>query len=323
MVFKAISMLKRTSKTWIILIGAFLLMAHSSSIESVDEANELIEKNYLEEALNIYNQLIEKDQDNLDLIYDRGLLLLKLFESEKALVDFKTIRSLSPDDFKGYLGLAEYHAYKYNIVPSIGYLNSALEKTTSDEDRFKYLLTRGEVMMRFNMYAEAEKALLEATTINADDFYLIELFSLTLGNQGKGEEALEYLHIVSDDQEMTAQTLAKMGYLMNNIEQYAEANLYLEQALNMAPNNADALANIAFTYLKLNDPKHALKKIEKSIKNNPLNAYAYRVRGEIWGDLGKPSKACRDFNRAISLDYSAYHQDDITDLAGIYCGQQY
>jgi len=234
--------------------------------------------------------------------------------------DYLEVIRMDSTSCDAYLGMAKYHSYKFHFGTSSRYLKLAENHISEEDDKYNYLYCKGEIEAHFGMNEDAEKTLFEAISIRSDEFQLLDLFARTMRAQGKENEAIEYLYLVSNENEMSAYTLAKMGYLMNSMDQLSEANLYLEQALNMEPKNPQALCNMAFTYLRLGRLNEASKKIDQSIQVDPLNAFSYRVRAEIAGEQGKLNKACKDIQRAISLDHLEDLQDDISELSANYCG---
>jgi len=303
----------------IVLIGSTISAGLKFS-GTIDQAKDLAKNDRLEEALRIYNYLLDADKENTALLIDRGNVFLKMYDTEKAMYDFLEVIRLDSSKCDGYLGMAKYHSQKFHFGMSTTYLELAFKNINVQDDKYNYLYTKGEIEALFGRNEEAEKTLFEAISIRSDEFQLLDLFTRTMKAQGKEDEAIEYLYIVSNENEMSAYTLAKMGYLMNSMDQLSEANLYLEQALNMEPKNSEALCNMAFTYMKLGKYQDALKKIDKSIQIDPLHAFSYRVRAEVSGRLGKASKACKDIQRAISLDHFEDLSDEISKLSTSYCG---
>lgn len=284
-----------------------------------DKVKLMKNSNQLEQALDIVNAMISENQSDLDLINQRGDIYLKLNEPDMAFRDFSHVLIEQKNHVQARLGLAKVKAYQYQVDAAYYHLQKAKDILNSDNDWYYFLIAKGEVDLQLNQIFDAERSLFEALEHSSSDFHLFELLAQCLARQKDNEAGFEYLLMVSNENDMNATTLTHLGYVMNNIERYADANVFLEQAMNMDPENAEALCHMGFTYLKLGKYKEGLKKVEQSIKKDPLNPHSYRIRGEILGEMEKYGKACQDFQRAISLDYPIQQQEELIELSDRFC----
>lgn len=83
---------------------------------------------------------------------------------------------------------------------------------------------------------------------------------------------------------------------------------------------------IAVCYTEINEHGKALEAINKSIEGIPrkeksMQAYAYRLRGISYRELGDTLQAIPDFERAISLNQENY-DNAVSDLFSIYLAQK-
>lgn len=70
----------------------------------------------------------------------------------------------------------------------------------------------------------------------------------------------------------------------------------------MYPQFSEAFLLKGIIHNKLNQSAEALKCIDKSIKSNPDNYYAYNERGNTWLDLKNYVKAINDYDKALSIN---------------------
>jgi tetratricopeptide (TPR) repeat protein len=83
---------------------------------------------------------------------------------------------------------------------------------------------------------------------------------------------------------------------------YDEALRDSNQALELEPNNAFALARRGDTYRMLGRYDEALRDFNQALEQEPTNAPALRTRGDTYRMLGRYKEALRDFNQALELE---------------------
>ena len=59
--------------------------------------------------------------------------------------------------------------------------------------------------------------------------------------------------------------------------------------------------------------------VERSIRSNPNNSYAYRNAGLIWQAKDNKAKACDAFEKALSLGFTTEYGPEVADLRKNYC----
>jgi len=308
-------------KKYILWIGllVFSLQASSNGDPRLKQAEDH-ETNYeYSEALILYDQVLTDRPNDMDVYLKRGVVHLHLDQVEEAQKDFNHVVNSDPMNVRGLLGMSKFYSYVQNVDSAIYFTNVAMMMSETFDEQKSSLVSRGEIQLDNGQFEEAESAFLKAYEMDQDDYSVLEKITFALHGQGKDEEAFRYLDMITDENEINGQSLAKMAYLMNKIAMYGEANLYLEQALNLDPDNPEAKCNMAYTYMQLGTYKQGLKYVEESIETNPLNSFAYRVKGEILGRMGKTSKCCQEFNRASSLGYVLDYGNDLYDLMDEYC----
>ena len=117
-------------------------------------------------------------------------------------------------------------------------------------------------------YADAEKFLKESIKLNYEPAQSYAMLSNVLKQQGKTDEALEYLH---------------KGY-----EQY--------------PDNAYMLVELINHYLLGGEPEKAEVYLDAAIKQDPKNASFYRAKGTLYEKTERPAQAEEMYVKALELD---------------------
>ncbi len=114
-----------------------------------------------------------------------------------------------------------------------------------------------------------------------------------------------------------------LGYKLMQVNQYNEAILNYEKALNMDSLNIFAYNNRALAYLELKQYDLCEKDLQKSISINPNNPFTYKHRGKLMIALNKHDEACNDFNKSLALGLekraTGKGMREINSLVSEYC----
>ena len=117
-------------------------------------------------------------------------------------------------------------------------------------------------------WADAEKYYKEVLKYDYNAAQAYAMLSIVLREEGKEEEALEYLH---------------KGY-----------ELY--------PDNSYMLVELINHYLLGGEPEKAEVYLDAAIKQDPNNASFYRAKGTLYEKLEQPAKAEEMYRKALELD---------------------
>lgn len=101
--------------------------------------------------------------------------------------------------------------------------------------------------------------------------------------------------------EETQELLKQVEGLFEN-EKYDETIELLSHELLSTQNNSDLYAWAAWANLRLKKTQNAFHLAEKSIRTDPNNSFGYLIRGGVYHQTDRYSKALVDYNMAIKLD---------------------
>ena len=93
-----------------------------------------------------------------------------------------------------------------------------------------------------------------------------------------------------------------------------------DHAIKHNPNYSYAFNNRGWSRFKNGDTKGALKDIGLAKKKKPLNPFIYRNLGIIALASGDREEACSRFHRALELNFTAVHGDEVERLSRENCG---
>lgn len=130
------------------------------------------------------------------------------------------------------------------------------------------IFNAGVAAQRAGEFAEAEKYYKESLKYNYEPARTYAMLANVLKEQGKGEEALQYLH---------------KGY-------------------ELFPNDAYMLVELINYYLLGGEPEKAEKYLDAAIQQDPNNASFYRAKGTLFEKMKQPEKATEMYEKALSVD---------------------
>ncbi len=108
--------------------------------------------------------------------------------------------------------------------------------------------------------------------------------------EGRYESAiLRFRHALSIEEDALARIW--LAFALRKIGEFSEAKEHLERSIEVDPTNVDAYSGLA-DMLRLEDPRRALRIIERGIREDPEDPQARAVRGWILADLERQHPEC-------------------------------
>lgn len=107
------------------------------------------------------------------------------------------------------------------------------------------------------------------------------LLSAALMQVGQFAQALPICLALDNTLPHDVNNLANIGHLLTTLQRTKEALVYLQRAVQVAPDNAGAHLNLAFAYAALHDIEQAKLNFSKASQLNPALAKAYYGLAEI------------------------------------------
>lgn len=211
-----------------------------------------LDPNALDVAYEAYQKALQLDE--------KGKMAKKLkTQYQNLIIDFnnKAVECYNSENYKGaleafkkVLEIEKSPVINSTAVDTVVIFNAAISAQRSKE------------------YAEAEKYYKEALKYDYEPARTYAMLANVLKEQGKEEEAVQYLH---------------KGY-----------ELY--------PNDAVMLVELINYYLLGGEPEKAEKYLDAAIQQDPNNASFYRAKGSLYEKMGEPKRAVEMYEKALSID---------------------
>lgn len=183
---------------------------------------------------------------------------------------------------------------------------------------FKFLLKEALKEFQNGNFKRSESIFLNLLNQNPKYLELYTYLIPSLINQNKLSEAEKYsrdLFMLSPN--LKEASLIYLGVISQKLMRYEESCDFFHQALNINPENYQALLNLGVAYHKLNNNLKAIEFTRKSIIVNKYNSIAYQNIASYLEDENRLEEAINYLKEAINInknDYDALHALSLLQL---------
>ena len=254
--------------------------------------------NKLNEAINIYRQLIDNKSSNKDIHYNLGLCLLGSGKNNEAIDAFRTTIEIDNSLIPAWGNLGKALMNEGRNEEALTATKKVLELDPNNPialmnmgNMYKYLGNLNEALLCTEKSIEAEPR-------NADAH-------ISLGNiykqLGKHEKALISTYKCIEIDPTRHDAYINLGSIYNEHGQYDQALDSTLKAIAIKPNDSDALNNLGSIYKNLYKFEEAMVSTKKSLAINPDNPDSHLNLGSIYRDMGEFDKALKSTIKSLEL----------------------
>jgi tetratricopeptide (TPR) repeat protein len=254
------------------------------------------------QAASLYRKALTLDPAMPALRMNLGLALFKAGELRSALPIFEGLLKKEPPSspeaqrLTTLIGMSHYGLDQYGAA--IPYLKQA---TASDPQNLAFRLILAHSCLWLKQYQCVLDTYHEILLLNAESAEADMLAGEALDEMQDHAGATEQFRAAVKANPKEPNVHFGLGYLLWTQGQYQEAAEEFQAELTNIPNNAQAVAYLADSKMKLNDPKAALPLLEKAIYINPNVALAHVDLAAIYADAGRWNDALRELKVAAQL----------------------
>jgi tetratricopeptide (TPR) repeat protein len=200
-----------------------------------------------EEALRLFQELVNRFPDFPHGYYRLGEALMRAGDAEQAAVSFAALTNLAPAEWRGYAGLGQANLQRGDLTNAARLLELATRIDPSARSAYHLL---GQAYQRLGRTNEAQRALrlgLDATVHPMTDAWA----------------------------QMAPRHMRRLQDLVQMAQEYLEANLpqlgvaTLERAMPYYSNNVTVLANLGILYTQTGLPQQAQRLLERALELDP------------------------------------------------------
>jgi putative PEP-CTERM system TPR-repeat lipoprotein len=204
-------------------------------------------------------------------------------------------RDESPEEL---IAQARQYESKGDSKAAIIQLKNALQATPGNAAA---RIALGKLYLKVGDNASAEKELRRAIELGKNRAELLPLLAKSLLLQNKPQAVLDETAAAPAD----ATLLSLRGEAFLALEKPAESRQAFDRALQLEPNNSDALAGMARHALMKDDVESAVRLADTAVSRNPTNVDALMFRADLDKAMGKLDAARVSYDKALQLNPDA------------------
>ena len=245
--------------------------------KDIEQALDLFKKAEYKQAIDAFNKLLEKDNNNPNILNNIGLCYMKLAEDEKASEYFIKALSFNPKAVQTYINLADVYYRNDNIIEGINLLENGVT-LMPDEIALKHYLSR---------------------------FYLKDC---------RYDLAMTQLFEILDIDSENLDAYWDLGNIQFELGDYDSAVDNYENVLEKITTNAVMYYQTAITYEAADNIDKAISNHLKAISCNENFEPSYKKLGILFMARGDKESAIEYFNDYLNFDLPKDEKKNIEDL---------
>ena len=280
-----------------------VLTAHPDDAEAYAHLGFLeARQEHYKEAIPLYRKALALNPNMPGLRLNLGLSLFKAGELKQAIAIFTPLLKATPPSspdaqrLAALIGLAHYGIGEYTAA--LPYLKTA---ATNEPQNLQFRMLLAHSCLSAKQYQCVLDVYHEILLLNAESAEADMLAGEALDEMKNTAGAIEQFRAAVKADPKEPNVHFGLGYLLWTQNQFDEAAQEFEAELVNVPENAQALAFLADSYVQTNRSEKAMPLIEKALKINPDIERAHLDLGILYVDAGRHEDAVREFQLAAKL----------------------
>lgn len=239
--------------------------------------------------------------------YDSAKSYLDMKQYPEAIKLYKAAAEISPNEIRGYIGLAWAYWAMKNYPEAINSLEEAIRANPDNEQGY---INLGRVYLYMDNYPEAIKWFKEAIRVNPRESSSYSGIGWVCLKQSNYSGALSWFEEAIKRNTRDRDGYTGLGWVYSSSfygqKNYHEAIRWFKEGIKVDPGYVKNYYGIGRAYYYQKDYKEAIKWYQEAVKINPNAIRGYEGLGDTYLDMGKYEEGIRWFNKGIreSLNYS-------------------
>ncbi|MBN1655831.1 MAG: zinc-ribbon domain-containing protein [Deltaproteobacteria bacterium] len=251
------------------------------------------------EARDRLEKLAEGSPNDAEIILWLGKTMHALGKEELAEKNYRRSIALKPDEFEGYLELAQLFFTLKKPEEASVVLNEAAANVAESAEMRRML---GQSELARNRIDNAIHEFRRAIELDPEDLHARFGLGVALRRNGDLAEAQKMLHHVAQRDPAFSGLPVENGRLFEAQGDYIKAVQSYRSALERDPGNTDLMLRLGAAQVEANNLEAATETLNKVVEAIPNSAEAEHLIGRIAFARGRTPDALVHFDRAVSLD---------------------
>ncbi len=253
----------------------------------------------IEEALKIYNFLIQNKIYDPRVLNNLGSLYSQLKQFDKAILLFYESIKRFPNSLEAYTNLANILVAKGRSNNAKNILNKAIE--LNPKYLRSYSILAG-ILVGEGDLKKAAIFLKKSLEINPKDINALVNLACVLKDSGNPKQAEQFLKDALEINPSSDFALTNLGAVLNELEKFDEGEKYLRKALSMNSSSPMALNNLGNILSNKKNNKEAELCYRKAIETKSDFSLAYNNLGSLLSKQGNLIEAEKFIEKAINFN---------------------
>ena len=311
----------QTMKTiFITLLVTFTSIAYcQTSEEYYDLAKEKIKVKDFHYALVLIEKSVKLDSIDIWNRMTMSDILLQLDRPMEAVEQLAIASKLHPEESAPYNRLGTFFLQIDDLDNAIFFYDKAIEHAPADSISISYYINRATAKGVLRKFDEAIEDMEKAYQMDpTNDAILNNLASFyqEVGQIDKGISMLKQLEKLYPE---ALGSYVNLGLIYSEIDSLELSEYYFNKGLELDKTDPLLLNNKGFLHYKKKEYSTALKYINESINIFPNNSYAYRNRALVYLALDLKKEACRDLSIAEHYEFQIRYGNEVAELIEKHC----
>jgi tetratricopeptide (TPR) repeat protein len=247
------------------------------------------------EALDAYSNALLCDPKFRQALLNRSNTLYELGKYDQAMRDINQFASLGKDTLVTHLSRGLIYTRTNELGKAIRSFKQVLEFNARHVDA---LVNLGTVYYYRKQYDSAKLFLNNAIQIEPNEANAYNVYSLVELEHGNAGAALERINQALSLRGNDPYFLNNRGYIFVNLNELDKALIDIDKSISEDPYNAWAYRNKGIYYLKTNHPDAAMRVLTQAMKMDTTVTKLFYYVGEAYVALGEPKKGCAYFQKS-------------------------
>ena len=257
------------------------------------------QKNNLDDAQDLYKQVLKKDPKHPSAHNNLGVLHQYLKDYQKAKECYEKAIKINPNYAEAFSNLGT----TLNLLGEKKNAISSYEKAIENNPLFiNAYYNLGVIHKDSENYQKAKECYEKIIEIDPkfinSHIALGEIFT-KLEDHQKAKNSYEKAMEIDPT---FLNSHYNLGTISKNLGDHQKAIIHFEKAIEINPHYADAYNNLAVIFSQLGEHQKAINYFEKVIEINPNFKSAYFNLGALFDRLGQEKKAINYYKKAIEID---------------------
>ena len=252
----------------------------------------------LDQAEQIYQQILESDARQWETLYYLGTLQLQRGQLELSIVNFLKVVQLRPEmpDVHNNLGVAYHAAGKWQEA------GQSFEQAIRIHPHYeRAYFNLGSLLESRGLLTESANCYKKSYELNKDNLETYQKWADVLKLTGEFEQAEGIYRELLEKLPADFNLSMKLAYVLVLQRQYLEAIRLYESVLETNPDHYQILVSMSYVYELLGDVVAAVKTAQRSIQAAPDQPEGYNNLGIAFKLEHNIEGACENFEKALSL----------------------